>query len=619
MKKLFLLLFLPLLAFGDGVSNPGGAASIGSVSAGGGGSGTPGGSSTQVQFNDTGAFAADSTFTFNKTTKNLASTTYNGNTFTAGSFTLTGAAAKTLTFSNTLTLAGTDASTLNIGAGGTLGTAAFTPTPTGTGVPYTVVGVQQGAALPITNNAIVAYLSNQYGNDSTAVLGNPFLSFKTPLAAYNAVNASSIAAGSIFILDTPGTNEGSYFQMDLPNTGWNEFIYICGWGSGAYGSANDGPTTLGNQYQLRLNFANTSTTTHVINIRGAAVWFVEKTVGTGMTGPVSITVIGDANSALDFQTDFKSVDASANAISLINFAYAAVQIGTTSSGKMPTILLQDINNIGQLSCGSSNVGNFIAINNCGIGAAGDLSSKTNGGVVVLNNCWAVKTATGAISFGDLTNTNVQYFYFLNCNFSDPNTGQNGWYPLIYGNGNGVFFLNCVNTAFDDSASGGNNIYSLKGCPNLLLAGPMAAGSTIATGTSYTKVAGGTAYTLTGSYGTVTFGTTSPSVTLTEVGTYLITATLQTSYVGATYATASSVNYKLRRTNNTAADLSGSIFGDQIPVMTTLATNGPTVTLTALYNTLKTTDTIGIQGTVTATPSAGSVTVSAASISAIKIN
>lgn len=55
-------------------------------------------------------------------------TSINGNTFTTGTYTLTGAAGKTFTFSNSLTLAGTDGSTLNIGTGGTLGTNAYTST-----------------------------------------------------------------------------------------------------------------------------------------------------------------------------------------------------------------------------------------------------------------------------------------------------------------------------------------------------------------------------------------------------------------------------------------------------------------------------------------------------------
>ena len=59
----------------------------------------------------------------------ITPSTVNGLTFTAAAtgFTIAGGTtSKTLTVSNTLTLAGTDSSTLNIGAGGTLGTAAFT-------------------------------------------------------------------------------------------------------------------------------------------------------------------------------------------------------------------------------------------------------------------------------------------------------------------------------------------------------------------------------------------------------------------------------------------------------------------------------------------------------------
>lgn len=59
----------------------------------------------------------------------LTGKTYNGLTLTAAAtgFTIAGGAtSKTLTMSNTLTLAGTDGSTLNIGAGGTLGSAAYT-------------------------------------------------------------------------------------------------------------------------------------------------------------------------------------------------------------------------------------------------------------------------------------------------------------------------------------------------------------------------------------------------------------------------------------------------------------------------------------------------------------
>lgn len=59
----------------------------------------------------------------------LAGKTYNGLTLTSattGFVVAGGTTSKTLTISNTLTLSGTDGSTLNVGVGGTLGTAAYT-------------------------------------------------------------------------------------------------------------------------------------------------------------------------------------------------------------------------------------------------------------------------------------------------------------------------------------------------------------------------------------------------------------------------------------------------------------------------------------------------------------
>lgn len=47
-------------------------------------------------------------------------TSANGNTFTTGTYTLTGGAGKTLTFNNTLTFTGTDSSSVAFGAGGTV-------------------------------------------------------------------------------------------------------------------------------------------------------------------------------------------------------------------------------------------------------------------------------------------------------------------------------------------------------------------------------------------------------------------------------------------------------------------------------------------------------------------
>lgn len=124
---------------GDGTLNTGtGALTVSKI--GGVGISLAGTLTTAGQFTTSGAFALQLTTT-NATNVTLPTSgtlatlagseaftnkTYNGNSWTAGTGTLTIAASKTLTVSNTLTFAGTDGSTLNVGTGGTLGSAAFT-------------------------------------------------------------------------------------------------------------------------------------------------------------------------------------------------------------------------------------------------------------------------------------------------------------------------------------------------------------------------------------------------------------------------------------------------------------------------------------------------------------
>lgn len=89
----------------------------------------------------------------------LTGKTVNGLTVTTTTGTLTIAAAKVLTASNTLTFAGTDSSTLNIGTGGTLGTAA-----------YTAAADYQPVAANLTNLAGVTPIAD--GVVNTAVTPN---------------------------------------------------------------------------------------------------------------------------------------------------------------------------------------------------------------------------------------------------------------------------------------------------------------------------------------------------------------------------------------------------------------------------------------------------------------
>ncbi len=77
--------------------------------------------------------------------------------------------------------------------------------------------------------------------------------------------------------------------------------------------------------------------------------------------------------------------------------------------------------------------------------------------------------------------------------------------------------------------------------------------TISVVTSY---AAGTVATLPTTSAQLTFGTTSPGITLATAGTYLLRAAANLQFAGAT-TTGQTATLKLRRTNNTAADVTGA--------------------------------------------------------------
>src|SRR6516225_1368547 len=95
--------------------------------------------------------------------------------FIVGAGAVSVASGKTLTAANTLTLAGTDGSTLNVGAGGTLGTAAFVNTGTSGGtVPLlnaaNTFGASQTFSPAANTQALVASGYSLTGADAHALL-----------------------------------------------------------------------------------------------------------------------------------------------------------------------------------------------------------------------------------------------------------------------------------------------------------------------------------------------------------------------------------------------------------------------------------------------------------------
>lgn len=147
----------------------------------------------------------------------------------------------------------------------------------------------------------------------------------------------------------------------------------------------------------------------------------------------------------------------------------------------------------------------------------------------------------------------------------------------------------------------------------------AASTILTTANQLSVFSAGTVYALTATQALLNFGTTDPSLTLTAAGTYKITATVCLNYNAATFAAVRSATLKLRRTNNTAADLTGGgapVIKTQI--VTTLTGTLMVVTWSVFYTTSNANDTIEIFGALDVVPSAGSLDASYASIVAHRL-
>lgn len=130
---------------------------------------------------------------------------------------------------------------------------------------------------------------------------------------------------------------------------------------------------------------------------------------------------------------------------------------------------------------------------------------------------------------------------------------------------------------------------------------------------------GTVYTLTATPAAVDFGTTDPVITLTQPGTWMIFGRAKVDYVGSTFAAVRAVTIKLRRTNNTAADLTSGTVVQSTNIITTLTyTMGEFVIPPIVYTTTNADDAITIFSDVAVLPTAGTITVSEASIVAVRI-
>ena len=116
---------------------------------------------------------------------------------------------------------------------------------------------------------------------------------------------------------------------------------------------------------------------------------------------------------------------------------------------------------------------------------------------------------------------------------------------------------------------------------------------------------GTAYSLTNTAAAIDFGTTDPAIVLNVAGTYLILGQVHLTYTGATVV-AETATIKVRRTNNTAADLSAVVVLD-LPVSTTLTNTYAIVPIPPfVYTTAAADDAVTLFANVSAALGAGTI-------------
>jgi len=156
-------------------------------------------------------------------------------------------------------------------------------------------------------------------------------------------------------------------------------------------------------------------------------------------------------------------------------------------------------------------------------------------------------------------------------------------------------------------------------------------SSLATDTNGKVIAGSNGYNLavyssgnaaviTTANGLLTFGTTSPTLTIDKAGTYLIQSRVNQYRNNASHISTHIITYRLRRTNNTASDIVNSITSNTDEAHAALTETEWIVDLpTIVYTTTNTNDTLEIWGVIDLTTSTGSHEATEANIVAQKLS
>ena len=209
-----------------------GAGNLSWVTQSGGGSGTPGGANTQLQFNDSGTFGGDSGLTYNKTNGTLTAASLAGTLTTAAQPNITsigrltaltvGTASSNTTFNNgTINTAGSITAVGNIDAGSNYikGNGAFLTGITTTAVSNSIVNGTSNIIIPTTGSNIsmtVAGTANVLVVNNTGIIVAGNINSSNANLGNNA-SANFFTGNGYFLTNINGSNVSNVANANLAN------------------------------------------------------------------------------------------------------------------------------------------------------------------------------------------------------------------------------------------------------------------------------------------------------------------------------------------------------------------------------------------------------------------